>query len=280
MNRENKHEIPGLSDLRLLDIDVNAEWSRFRSDAGLSQGKTIRLGMLWKMAASVILIAGASIMAYKTFSAPRAEHFVADSQAIEATVETSTQISLNHDSQITCTDERADGKYNVRLSGEAYFDVEKNPERTFMITTDNAMVTVHGTSFNVCDADGATTVTVTSGNVEVTSSSTGESVKDLTKGKQIICHSDGKMEVRDVDNFNCIAWKLKKLVFNNNTMSEIMEQLKNAYNISYRFSNPKMAGATLTGTFDNQSLESVITVLEQTLDISITKQGDCYVIGQ
>ncbi|MCQ2251959.1 MAG: FecR domain-containing protein [Bacteroidales bacterium] len=280
MNRENKHEIPDLPDIGLFGIDTNAEWSKFRSAAGISGPKTLRLSSLWKVAASVILVAGAGLLAYNKANAPREENFVAENTAIETTVETSTQISLNCNSSIVCTDNRADGKYNVRLSGEAYFDVEKNPERTFQISTENVTVTVHGTSFDVCENSNGTTVTVTSGNVEVTSNNTGESIANLTRGKQITCSSNGKMEVRDVENFNCIAWKLHKLEFNNNSMEEIMRNIAQAYNIKYSFADSETAAATLTGTFEAQSLESIIKVLEQTLDIKIQQNGDSYIISK
>ena len=101
MNHNN--DIPRISDLRLLDIDVDKEWAKFSANAGIKQGKAFRLSTFWKAAASIVLIIGAGLIAYSQFNAPKTETHVACQEAIEATVEKSTQISLNRNSRITCT---------------------------------------------------------------------------------------------------------------------------------------------------------------------------------
>jgi ferric-dicitrate binding protein FerR (iron transport regulator) len=271
MNHNN--DIPKISDLRLLDIDVDREWAKFSANAGIKEGKVFRLSTFWKAAASIVLIIGAGLIAYSHLSTPKTETHVASQEAIEATVETSTQISLNRNSRITCTDNRKNGSYNVHLEGEAYFDVEKNPQRTFLIDTKNVTVTVRGTSFDVCEESDKTTVTVTSGNVEVTNHADNQTIGNLTRGKQLVCHADGKMEVSDVDNFNCIAWKLRKLEFNDQTVEEIMQQLTKAYNIRYQIADD-VRDAKLTGTFEQQDVEAVLNVIAQALDLSIAQDTD------
>jgi ferric-dicitrate binding protein FerR (iron transport regulator) len=81
------------------------------------------------------------------------------------------------------------------------------------------------------------------------------------------------MEVKDVDNFNCIAWKLRKLDFNDQTIESVMQQLQAAYNIRYRIADD-VRSAKITGTFEQQDIQSVFKVIEQALDISITQDAD------
>ncbi len=271
MNRNN--EIPDLSDIRLLNIDTDAEWSKFRSAAGIRDTKVFSLRTFWKVAASIILIAGAGILGYSYISAPKAETYASAEKAVETIVETSTMISLNKNTSVTCTDNRDNGEYTVALRGEAYFDVEKNPERTFKITTDDVTVIVHGTSFNICEQADETTVTVTSGNVEVRSNASNETVNNITKGGQVICRKNGKMEVSEVQNFNNIAWKLRQLDFRETPMHEIMEQLGKAYDFRYKFADEETANATVTGKFDNQELQPIFTILEQALDLKIERDA-------
>ncbi len=279
MNHNN--DIPPVSDRRLFDIDTDLEWARFKAAAGICEPKTIKFARYWKAAASIVLVAGLGLLGYNQLSKPKAETIVADSQAIETTVETSTQISLNRNSKLTCTDNRKNGQFNVYLEGEAYFDVEKNPGRTFMIDTKGVTVTVRGTSFDVCEAGGNTTITVTSGNVEVKSHATDQTVQNLTRGKQLVCHPDGKMEVKTVDNFNCIAWKLHKLEFNDQTVEDIMRQLQAAYGFKYRIADQATKSAKLTGTFDQQDIKAVFNVISQTLDIDIAQDADgTWIVGK
>jgi ferric-dicitrate binding protein FerR (iron transport regulator) len=273
MNRSNNNEIPNISDIRLLDIDTDAEWNKFRTAAGI-KGRTFKMSTLWKVAASIVIIAGASLIAYTTNSTPKAESFSTTENTIEAQVETSTTISLNRNSSIVCTDNRNNGKFGVKLKGEAYFDVEKNPNRTFEIYTQDLTITVRGTSFDVCESTENTSVTVTSGNVEVTCTNNGKKITGLTKGKQFTLRKDGTTEVKDVNDFNNIAWKLHKLDFRDQPLSEIMQQLQKTYGFCYKFVKPSTAQKTMTVSFENQELQQIFSVIEQTLDITIAQQPD------
>ncbi|MBR4265193.1 MAG: FecR domain-containing protein [Bacteroidales bacterium] len=273
--------IPNISRLDFLDIDTEKEWQKFRTEAGIgaAEAKTFRLSSVFKIAASVVLIAGATLFTYKSINQPHQDTFIAECQAIETVVENSTKISINKNSEVICT-EQTDGIYDVKLKGEAYFDVEKNPDRTFRITTEDITVIVHGTSFDVCEQDNQTVVTVTSGNVEVRNNKTDKAVTDITKGKQLTCKKDGEMTVKDVENFNDIAWKFKKFEFNNQAISEVISELSKVYDFKYSFTSNDIKNITLTGTFDNQNLQSIFNVLEQTLDIKIENNNGEVKIGK
>ena len=106
----------------------------------------------------------------------------------------------------------------------------------------------------------------------------GDVRNNLTKGKQLVCRENGEMEVFDLENFNSIAWKLKKLEFKNTPLKDVMSQLSGVYGFEYCFEDSATAKIPLTGEFDNQCLKSVLTVLEQTLDIKIEGEGQYYKI--
>lgn len=273
METNDLNNIPKISDLRLLEIDTDAEWKRFKDEAGIKEPKVFRLAAALKAAAAVVLIAGASLLAYNSLSKPHQETYAAQSQMVEATVEKSTHISINKNSQIVCTDE-TDGIYNVKLKGEAYFDVEKNPKRSFQIETEDVTVIVHGTSFDICEEESQTVVTVTSGNVEVRNNKSGEAITDITKNKQLVCKKNGEMQVSEISNLNNIAWKLKQFKFENSKISDVIAQLSKVYDFKYTFASNDIKNATLTGSFDNQNIQSIFNVLEQTLDIKIEKTGN------
>lgn len=277
MNANNFSGIPEIPDLKLLDIDVNKEWEKFSARAGIkNEPKIFRLGYLMKIAAAVVVVLGVSFTIYRFGKdGLRTETFAAENKTIETVVENSTKISLNKNSGVVCTE--GDGVYDVELKGQAYFEVEKNSKREFRVKTSDVTVIVRGTSFDVCESGGTTVVTVTSGNVEVRNNN-GDVRNNLTKGKQLVCRENGEMEVFDLENFNSIAWKLKKLEFKNTPLKDVMSQLSGVYGFEYCFEDSATAKIPLTGEFDNQCLKSVLTVLEQTLDIKIEGEGQYYKI--
>ncbi|MBP5368884.1 MAG: FecR family protein [Bacteroidales bacterium] len=259
------YTIPEISDLKLLDIDTDAEWEKLSGELGLRRKtKILRLDLLVKIAAALIIVATISIFVNNSLKAKAQSTYTALNTPVEAIVEHSTQISVNRNSSVTCNTAEK-GRFSVSLNGEAYFDVEKNPERTFEINTSNVKVIVHGTSFNVCENAETTTVTVTSGVVEVISNKDGKSVK-ITKDEELTYKPAQGFDVKTVSNYNNIAWKLKEFVFNDTELGDIMEQLSKAYGFQYSFENAECAKNRISGTFANQSVESIIDILNQTLD--------------
>ncbi len=256
-------KIPEISDLKLLDIDTDAEWNKLAGELGFHRkAKILRFDVMLKIAAAVLIILATTVFIMHN-NESETQTFAAIDTPIETIVEHSTAISVNRNSSVTCRNSK--DKFCVNLKGEAYFDVEKNPERTFEICTQDVKVIVHGTSFNVCQKANATTVTVTSGIVEVVSPKDGKSVK-ITKDEELTYTAKEGFVVKKINNYNTIAWKLKEFKFNNTELGDIMQQLSQAYGFEYKFEDIESANHRISGTFSNQSLTSIINIINQTLD--------------
>lgn len=78
-----------------------------------------------------------------------------------------SQVWLNADSKLTYTEDFGEKKRELSLTGEAFFDVVKNPDKPFIIHVDKASVRVLGTSFNVksYSSDASIETSVVSGKV-------------------------------------------------------------------------------------------------------------------
>ena len=85
-----------------------------------------------------------------------------------------------------------------------------------------------------------------------------------------------RWKVSEVENFNSLAWKLGKLEFKNTPMKVVVNQLSKLYDFEYCFESDDIANMPITGEFENQSLESVLSVLEQTLEVNIVKESQYY----
>lgn len=80
--------------------------------------------------------------AYNTLSVPRGGEFF-------LTLPDSTRVWLNAESELRFPDRFVGDKRVVFLSGEAYFDVERDEEHPFRVELDGGSVNVLGTEFNV-----------------------------------------------------------------------------------------------------------------------------------
>ncbi|MDH6304152.1 transmembrane sensor [Parabacteroides sp. PF5-5] len=115
---------------------------------------------------------------------------------------------------------------DVKLKGEAYFEVEKGS--TFDVRSEGYTVSVLGTSFNVFSRAGKFNVTCLSGKVNVSDQS--ESLT-LTPNMQALW-SNGKLMAREIgDAQESINWKQDKFVFVGVPLQEVIQEIERQYNI-------------------------------------------------
>ena len=167
----------------------------------------------------------------------------------------------------------------VRLEGEGYFEVKKDENRPFIVQTSKVNIAVLGTSFNIRQQTGLhTKVTVNSGKVAVATPGQKQRVV-LIKGEM----SDfdvqkGQLTKQTNQDLNYLSWKTGQLVFKNATMEQIVEDLRRHFNVSLDCTPALRQKFSFNGTFQQQSLEQILQVIELTLDVKVSKTGDSILI--
>ena len=73
---------------------------------------------------------------------------------------------------------------------------------------------------------------------------------------------------------NKISWKTRELYFEGSTLQEVAELLNRVYGAELVIVNPGLSSCEITVTFKDQSLDAILTVLEKTLDLDISRSGD------
>ena len=161
-------------------------------------------------------------------------------------------------------------KYNrkIKLSGEAFFDVEKGS--AFCVETENGTVEVLGTQFNVLARDGFFEVICYEGRVKV---SANDKTIFLSKGDGVRFY-DGKLEKVNESNNLQPSWISGESSFRNIPFHVLIEQLKSHYNYQIKFPET-LSDVKFSGTFSNSNLEMALrsVCLPLNLKYNITKGG-------
>lgn len=160
----------------------------------------------------------------------------------------------------------------VKLTGEAYFEVAKNPDMPFKVKSGLAEVEVLGTHFNIMayDNESAMKTTLLEGAVKIKS---GTSTNILKPGEQAVLNKAGRMDV--IENINideAIAWKNGLFQFNDTDVQSVMRQAARWYDldVSYEGQIPKKR---FTGRISrNVKASELLKILEYT-GISFRIQG-------
>ena len=182
-----------------------------------------------------------------------------------------TRIFLNGGSSISYPEVFQPEKREVRLSGEAFFEVTPNPERPFIVTSRAVTTKVLGTSFNVrAFSEKDISVTVASGSVRVEvesamspSGSGHANAVTLQPNSQAIYNAGHReFTVREVNIEKQLAWKDNTLFFEDTSIEEVAAILERWYNVDIVFDNELIRSCRINGKYKDQSLESVIKSIQ------------------
>ncbi|MDC6366623.1 MULTISPECIES: FecR family protein [Flavobacteriaceae] len=220
-----------------------------------------------QIAASVVLLFSLGYLAYKNIpEQPQPE--IAEVQILEKHTEwgqklnvvlpDGTSVKLNSGSTLSFPESFQGDTREVVLQGEAFFDVVKNPNKPFIITSGELKTTVLGTSFNI-NAYGHTdsmAVTVLTGKVSV-ESSLGQ-VYLLPNEQGVMDKASQHIEKEKVDVSEVLLWKDGVLKFEDAPLGQVADALERWYGVTVEFENEKAAACTLTGTYDNEYLKAVL----------------------
>lgn len=115
----------------------------------------------------------------------------------------------------------------VKLSGEAFFKVEKGSR--FTVYSQNGSTAVLGTSFNVYARDDAYKVACITGKVGV---KTQGNAFEIMPGEAIVWNAASKTLTKtEQQQENLIAWRTKRLLFKASPLREVFNSLERHYDV-------------------------------------------------
>jgi len=199
----------------------------------------------------------------------------AHDEAVEVILEDGSQVTVNRNSALRYSKSFGEGERRVHLSGEAWFDVARDTSRPFTIDAGTALVEVLGTRFNVnAYRDNPTVeITVESGLVALSSKTDLKDQIVMKAGSGGSYHKTlKKLKLIPSSDPNSIAWKTRTLFFDKSPLQEVCSLVNKVYGVQMVIMNEELASCPITVTFRDQSLESILKVLQSTLDLDITRE--------
>lgn len=182
-----------------------------------------------------------------------------------------TKVKLNSNSQLIFPLTFQDSTREVYLKGEAFFEVSENKEKPFIVKGEFLEAKVLGTSFNFNTDKGKHEIALVSGKLKV-SDSLGHSA--LLNPSQMITYENGKLEKREFDTINKIAWIEGIIYFDAATGNEVTKTLEAWYGITFKFEKGYAFHGKFSGNFKNEPLANVLNVLSRSSDFKYKIEGD------
>ncbi|MGV8094039.1 MAG: FecR family protein [Mangrovibacterium sp.] len=163
---------------------------------------------------------------------------------------------------------------NVKLTGEAFFEVKKDEQRPFQVESGKVNVTVLGTRFN-CKAfpeDTVVEIVLAEGKVELnsTGSKTGKGFILSPGERAVINKMTNRTNISAGNIEKYIGWHEGKLIFDECPLSEVARRLERWFGIGVKITDPKILNYQISTTFENESLHQILALLELASPIKTT----------
>jgi transmembrane sensor len=266
--------------------DLDAEWNLVQAklpgyESGLASTPHAKSRSLlyYSYRIAAVLVLGL-VLTFSWFYVNRMagmERVVAKNEPVEVVLDEGTRLTVNRNSTIRYKKKFLAEERKVYLSGEAWFEVARDSTRPFVIDAGAALVEVLGTSFNVnaYKENPVVEISVSSGLVALSAKEDQKDLIVIKAGSGGTYHKTQKeLKLVASSDPNNISWKTRELYFNGSSLRQVADLLNQVYGANMVIVNPSLASCEITVSFNDQSLEAILKVLEMTLDLSITRSGD------
>lgn len=191
-------------------------------------------------------------------------------------LEDGSRVTLAPESRIRYARKFVGGKREVYLTGEAFFDISKDPARPFFVYANELVTKVLGTSFTIkaYKTSKEVTVEVKTGRVSVFTQldpDVEEKINNrelegvvLSPNQKIIYARDQIRMVKTlVEKPEIIISKAKapQFIFEDAPVSEVFDSIGKAYGIDILYDEELLKGCPLTAILENQTLHEKLTII-------------------
>lgn len=273
------------------EINVDAAWNKVQTRliengnfaAGTGSRVIFMRSTLMKIAAAVLILLclGAVTLYLNNAGLFSKEILMAtgnDEKNVRLDLPDGSTVYLNRNTELTYHAKFSKYGRNVKLDGEAFFEIARDRKRPFIVDAGMAKVKVTGTSFNVIsnNAQQAVEVFVNSGQVILSDNSGNQNIV-LNPG--YVGTIDSNISAKKLnENPNYMSWKTGLLAYNNQKLDVVFKDLKKVYNIEIITDNPGIAEElwSTTDTLDNLPHETIIKMICLSFNLSYSKDGNIY----
>ncbi|SHH64844.1 FecR family protein [Chryseolinea serpens] len=266
---------------------INAAWEQLAQDIQAS-GRTVahpalkrqpKSSLFLKIAASVTLLAVAGtiffVLSKEFVTRQSTVVYNAGENNMRILLPDSSFVWLNRHSTLEYAPTFGTANREVRLKGEAFFDVRKNKKQPFIVKAENIQVLVRGTKFNVqaYTAEPAIKTTLEEGKIELYVNGMNSHFV-MQPGDQITLDTEAnKVSRKKVNPANFSAWKEEQLSFDSAPLRDIILQLENRYKVNIVADSTVALNERMSITIEDETLEEVLGLIQDVSTIRARRDG-------
>ncbi len=252
--------------------EANVAWQRISAKlypiSTKNNGKKITFPD-WVRIAALIVVAFVSGILINNIYQIKSENFISNEIIVpkgeksQLILSDGSKVFLNSDSHLRYPSSFSEKERKVILSGEAFFEIEKDPSNPFIVETSGFNVKVTGTTFNVSayNDDKENSVTLHSGRVTIEND--GSECKIKPGEKYVLNNKTRKSEIIQTDIQGASLWIENVIVIDNQNLEDIQKILERKFNVNIEITDDNLKYIRYTGQFKpHETLVEIFTLIK------------------
>ena len=191
----------------------------------------------------------------------------------EVTLPDGSVVSLNVNTRLEVA--FFEGRRDITLTaGQAFFAVQHDAERKFVVHAPAVTVTVTGTRFDVRSDDSR--VAVESGSVQVRAGAWwNRTERQLIAGQAVERDGAGDLTAATPAQIeNLLAWRQGKIVFRNAPLSQVVAEMNRYLKHPAKLDAPKLRDYRVAGVFNIDDPQAILATLPAVAPVQVREQAD------
>lgn len=199
-------------------------------------------------------------------------------QKASVTLPDGSRAFLNTNTTLRFPKEFLDGKREVELDGEAFFEVVKQEGASFEVSSQGVRTVVLGTAFNVrAHQESAVKVAVQSGKVAVFHQNSTKEPDgiELHPNQMATAVPDSEsFTVEEMDSDSFLDWKAASVSFDMDPFDEVIHRLAAIYNYKIEVVGQEMDQCQIKASYSNGNLYAVLYGLKNLVTFDVENTGE------
>lgn len=277
------------------DATKSKLWNEFldsRTEKPDKKNWDIIIRKAWKVAAVILLLLIPAILFYYHIDKTKANTEIALSHQVikqnpsgqksQIQLSDGSKVWLNAESSLSFCENFSDSIREVKLVGEAFFEVNHDASRPFIVRTEDISVSVLGTQFNISaySDDEDISVSLVQGSVKVNFDNGHPEDTILLEpgfgiGYSKVTHDTNEFSLLE-DEFlynRKTAWKNGSLVFDGQDFKSFVKDISRWYGVNVTVTGEPSSDWRIRGAFENEYLTNILNAISFNKDFHYDLNG-------
>ncbi len=264
----------------MLDSEMKIKFSKKTlervTDSRISSLKSYSLWM--GIAASLVILIMAGVWLWKPSEQPDIHYATSNAETLEVVLPDSSVVMLNANSSLVWMNSKEKSFREVRLSGEAFFTVRSMKEKPFRVYSNEMIIEVLGTSFNLNNRENKDEVFLEEGAIRINNQKDMDDTIHLVAGEAAFYNQDSHKVVKTSDSRfeDQSKWKDGILKFRNVSVYEILKEIQFIYGVRLEVNDEELLEKPLDFALPYSNWEVVSKALALALGTELIEYEDHY----